>query len=225
MVLQHSFNQQKSRRFGLLSWSRAVPSKGSALPRAIAGGQSCVKDSRSFSPSRRWNIPPSLVPSRVLAESQGKIDLVERWQVRDGFGRKAVVTPAVGRVRWTEFFVFFVTHRTGEGNGHIYASGWDELWDVRNLLHAFTWLVPENLGWVTRRRKELDQHVFHFKYHMNQHWSLAEPLWFFPQGSLQGSAPTSPKAAGGCSQEVIKKLWHVAEGHLLVAWLRYASLW
>ena len=32
----HFFNQQKSRRFGLLSFSRAVPSKGSALPRAIA---------------------------------------------------------------------------------------------------------------------------------------------------------------------------------------------
>lgn len=139
MVLQHSFNQQKSRRFGLLSWSRAVPSKGSALPRAIAGGQSCVKDSRSFSPSRRWNIPPSLVPSRVLAESQQKIDLVERWQVKDGFGRKAVVTTAVGRVRWTEFFVFFVTHRTGDGNGHIYASGWDELWDVIFYMRLHGW--------------------------------------------------------------------------------------
>ena len=32
----HFFNQQKSRRFGLLSFSRAVPSKGSALPHAIA---------------------------------------------------------------------------------------------------------------------------------------------------------------------------------------------
>ena len=37
--------------------------------------------------------------------------------------------------QWVEFvrrsfFFFSVTHRTGEGNGHIYASGWDELWDV-----------------------------------------------------------------------------------------------
>lgn len=61
----------------------------------VPGGQSYVRDSRLFSPSRRWNIPPSLVPSRVLVES---------WQVRDGFGRTTVITPAVGRVRWTEFF-------------------------------------------------------------------------------------------------------------------------
>ena len=65
----------------------------------VPGGQSCERDSRSFSPSRQWNIPPSLVPSRVLAESQGKIDLVESWQVRDGVKRVKQWSPR----QWVEF--------------------------------------------------------------------------------------------------------------------------
>ena len=50
-------------------------------------------------------------------------------------------------------------------------------------------------------KKQLDQHVFHFKDHINIVHSL-EPLWVFPRGCLLGSAPTSPKAG----HEVVQML-------------------
>lgn len=65
----------------------------------VPGGQSCVRDSRLFSPSRQWNIPPSLVPSRVLAESQGKIWLKVG---RSGVGMASGVKQWSPR-QWVEF--------------------------------------------------------------------------------------------------------------------------
>ena len=120
MLLQHSRIKEM---FGLLSFPRAVPSKGSALPRAIVVSECQVV-------KVTWGIPD------YSAHRDGGISH-QVWchhvfWLKVGRSGTALGVKQWSPPQWVEFVGqnFFVTHGAGVGNSHIHASGWDEPWDV-----------------------------------------------------------------------------------------------